>query len=416
MMPLSQAAVTSLHRRVRNVWACGDQALWAAYGAAACELPAWVRENGLLQALHALSVPRSDTPDQDVAVPHRAAKLLMADWLQGIHDHLGWAPEVTAQAWSALGQADASYPLVSRIGHAVAVRLARSVRVLGEAEMAGMPSKLIDRGASLPRFAHPHPVHDTDHLAQRWRFGGERPAGLGRDAQIGRAQIDKSAHVAELVAASARKGCSDLYRQRYKQWAEWASQWPCTKLKVDGRLLLGTGLSTVHETGVLLHPVHGMPYLPGSALKGLLRAWLTQRVETAELQPESREQMQALLLALFGQGGDEAQACAGAWEPVDAWWAPDEAGPLTLEVRTPHHQAYHQGKTQHPSVFDSPIPVNMVALRGHFLLCSPAVGMDTALAKQVLDWLCEALADPVEGGLGGRAHAAGYGRLIRTTS
>jgi len=41
------------------------------------------------------------------------------------------------------------------------------------------------------------------------------------------------------------------------------------------RRLLGGG--SVFETSLLLHPVHGFPYLPASSLKGLARSWVLER-------------------------------------------------------------------------------------------------------------------------------------------
>lgn len=43
---------------------------------------------------------------------------------------------------------------------------------------------------------------------------------------------------------------------------------------VGHRLLIGTGLPNQLETGLLLHPLYGVPYLPGSAVKGVTQAYL----------------------------------------------------------------------------------------------------------------------------------------------
>jgi CRISPR/Cas system CMR subunit Cmr6 (Cas7 group RAMP superfamily) len=40
------------------------------------------------------------------------------------------------------------------------------------------------------------------------------------------------------------------------------------------RLLVGTGLPNQLETGFLLHPLYGVPYLPGSAIKGATQSFL----------------------------------------------------------------------------------------------------------------------------------------------
>jgi CRISPR-associated protein Cmr6 len=45
------------------------------------------------------------------------------------------------------------------------------------------------------------------------------------------------------------------------------------KVKTQSRLSLGFGNTTPLETGLTLHRLYGLPYLPGSALKGICRAW-----------------------------------------------------------------------------------------------------------------------------------------------
>jgi CRISPR-associated protein Cmr6 len=45
----------------------------------------------------------------------------------------------------------------------------------------------------------------------------------------------------------------------------------------EERVLIGTGLANQLETGFLLHPLYGVPYLPGSAIKGVTRSALLLR-------------------------------------------------------------------------------------------------------------------------------------------
>jgi CRISPR-associated protein Cmr6 len=41
--------------------------------------------------------------------------------------------------------------------------------------------------------------------------------------------------------------------------------------KVDWRMIVGLGAENVHETSMTLHHIYGVPYIPGSALKGIAR-------------------------------------------------------------------------------------------------------------------------------------------------
>ena len=49
-------------------------------------------------------------------------------------------------------------------------------------------------------------------------------------------------------------------------------------VKVEWRLTLGLGLPSPLETGITLHHLYGIPYLPGSAIKGVARSWRLQQI------------------------------------------------------------------------------------------------------------------------------------------
>lgn len=47
--------------------------------------------------------------------------------------------------------------------------------------------------------------------------------------------------------------------------------------KPDWRLIVGLGNSSVYETSITLHHIYGIPYIPGSAIKGIVRAYYIQK-------------------------------------------------------------------------------------------------------------------------------------------
>lgn len=65
--------------------------------------------------------------------------------------------------------------------------------------------------------------------------------------------------------------------------------WSC-RARTSSRLSVGFGNTTPLETGITLHRLTGLPYLPGSALKGLCRAWalsfLADKYQIPRLLPE----------------------------------------------------------------------------------------------------------------------------------
>ncbi|MEZ4851053.1 MAG: type III-B CRISPR module RAMP protein Cmr6 [Bacteroidia bacterium] len=45
-------------------------------------------------------------------------------------------------------------------------------------------------------------------------------------------------------------------------------------LSIDWRLIQGLGTASVYETSITLHHIYGIPYLPASAIKGVVRSWI----------------------------------------------------------------------------------------------------------------------------------------------
>ncbi len=45
-------------------------------------------------------------------------------------------------------------------------------------------------------------------------------------------------------------------------------------LKTDWRMALGLGNESVYETSITLHHIYGIPYIPASAIKGVVRSWI----------------------------------------------------------------------------------------------------------------------------------------------
>jgi CRISPR-associated protein Cmr6 len=45
-------------------------------------------------------------------------------------------------------------------------------------------------------------------------------------------------------------------------------------LSLDWRLALGLGNASVYETSITLHHIYGIPYIPASSVKGIVRSWV----------------------------------------------------------------------------------------------------------------------------------------------
>jgi len=108
--------------------------------------------------------------------------------------------------------------------------------------------------------------------------------------------------------------------------------------ETTGRFVSGLGGAHPFETGFVWHSTLGVPYLPGSSVKGAMRTWAQQWLETED---EARH--------LFG-GGDGA----GALIVPDA--LPTRPPRLELDVMTPHYGGYYMGD-EPPADYLSPNPV-----------------------------------------------------------
>jgi CRISPR-associated protein Cmr6 len=190
------------------------------------------------------------------------------------------------------------------------------------------------------------------------------------------------------------------YRDFFARWREQVAQVPpCTlqaEARVKGRMIVGLGAESILETGITLNRTYGVPYLPGSSLKGLAASFAHKRLESADW----RKGTGASHRILFGD-----QESSGYVTFHDALWIPEsDQLPFDLDVMTVHYPKYYQGEPIAPSGIESPNPVAFLTTRGRFLL---AVSGPEAWATTALDILQDALC---EEGLGAKT-ATGYGRM-----
>jgi CRISPR-associated protein Cmr6 len=200
------------------------------------------------------------------------------------------------------------------------------------------------------------------------------------------------------------------YRAFYKRWEALLSEDDKARMRlatVKGRMIVGLGDESVLETSVALHQTYGIPYIPGSALKGLAASYIHQyaaRTDDANWQKESEAYK-----ILFGDTND-----AGYITFFDAFYVPD-TGPnkqaLWPDIITVHHQKYYQGSNgiSAPADWDSPIPIAFLSATGTFLiaLAAPDLQEPAPWLDKTFDILREAL---LELGIGAKT-SSGYGRM-----
>jgi CRISPR-associated protein Cmr6 len=209
----------------------------------------------------------------------------------------------------------------------------------------------------------------------------------------------KTQHLAEICRVKASK----LYAGAYQRWLKVVSdpRFSHCVLAVDNRLLMGLSGGAALETGCTLSHTYGMPYIAGSSIKGVVRAYAEQLVASAPADDTLRE----LLNELFGTRNATMAGCVDFY---DAWWVPDSGTaplrnqPFVMDVVTTHHPDYYQGTGAEATDLDSPVPNALIAVHGSFLFVYQT---DPAYAQLVNTLLQQALA---VNGIGAKT-AAGYG-------
>lgn len=179
--------------------------------------------------------------------------------------------------------------------------------------------------------------------------------------------------------------------------------------QLDWNMVTGTGEAHPLENGFRWHHTLGVPYLPASSIKGMLRVWLTTWASDIFSGEE--------IVTLFGtdpQKNDEHQM--GTLIFFDA--LPLTPPTLTLDVMTPHAgEWYEKGASQPgkpdtvPADWQSPVPITFLAVKEATFLFTLA-GRNNASQSQldkVMDQLADALAML---GIGAKT-ALGYGVMTK---
>lgn len=239
-------------------------------------------------------------------------------------------------------------------------------------------------------------------------------AGLELDRYLAQAVGGDNAALHRLLGRVCQASPSDVYAAAYDRWVKvlngWGAEVARDFFEVSDRLVVGLGNESVRESGVTLHHTYGVPYIPGSALKGLARRYagaaLMAEAAAAADPDAAADVARQQLEALVGSTGN-----AAFFTFFDAWYVPGSAPqdhPLQPDVITVHHPTYYgsRGTKGHgPWDFDDPTPVPFVREAGTYLVAVRGPGPDwTEFALATLE---HALA---EWGVGAKT-AGSYGRL-----
>ncbi len=181
---------------------------------------------------------------------------------------------------------------------------------------------------------------------------------------------------------------------------------------VQGRMAIGLGDENVLETSAKLHHTYGVPYIPGSALKGLAASYARNRIGGAWVAGTQAYNI------VFGRMEE-----AGYIIFHDALYIPNsgpkgfEGRPLLADVITVHHKDYYGNKREKdaegnetlvaPADWDDPNPVPFLSATGDYLVALSAIPGCGEWIARTWDILKRALR---EEGIGAKT-SSGYGRM-----
>ena len=164
----------------------------------------------------------------------------------------------------------------------------------------------------------------------------------------------------------------------------------------EWRFVVGLGGGSVLETSMTLHRLYGIPIIPGSALKGVARAY----AETAlDEKPDDDE-----VVKIFGKPPQATPLQTGEIIFFDA--IPCTRPIFKLDIMNPHYPDYYQGNDP-PADWQNPRPIYFLTVEATEFLFAVAARRDEGkdYVEKAKTWLEKGLA---ELGIGAKT-AAGYG-------
>lgn len=237
----------------------------------------------------------------------------------------------------------------------------------------------------------------------------------------------------QAAAVMADAAALRAYIERWRALTQAAGAQSFT-MQTDWRFIPGLGRKSALEIGFGFHR-YGFPYLPGSAVKGIARAYaLFELAEAAELpadSPEILNKLDQLLaqpdeefkkeidraphwhgLAAHPEKTAQFRAVFGTLEQAGGAIffeaIPATAFPLEIDIMNPHFGPYYQGKDA-PADWHNPVPVAFLSVPAgklfHFAVGWRRGAKQSELCGTAAEWLKQGLKD-----LGaGAKTAAGYG-------
>ena len=188
--------------------------------------------------------------------------------------------------------------------------------------------------------------NQSDNFALRYRHFLQ----ITRDGAKYKVNFPNSTPTLEESSQKLIEQLRERQKQQLLQFVRSGLELYCVDATVDWRLIVGLGSGHVLETNMTLHHVYGIPYIPGTAVKGVLRHWWLQEDFDNDENSALRDEK---FLALFG-----SQKQRGKVQFLDAH--PGEVR-FTKDIMNPHYPEYYSGGKP-PTDNQNPVPINFLTV------------------------------------------------------
>jgi len=127
-----------------------------------------------------------------------------------------------------------------------------------------------------------------------------------------------------------------------------------TSLTSSGRLIVGLGSGSVYETAMTLHHIYGFPYIPGQAIKGVVRSWIITELFNSK---ENDALNNKLFSYVFGNQDHQGNVIF-----FDSY--PTGEIKLKVDIMNPHYGPYYSEKKA-PGDYYNPIPIPFLTVENN---------------------------------------------------
>lgn len=219
-------------------------------------------------------------------------------------------------------------------------------------------------------------------------------------------------HFIKKASPSMSKALLVRHEAFLRQWeADYGKGSVCEKpLELTSRMIVGMGIPSSFENGLLLHWTHGIPYINGEALKGAARSFAKEGHRDDNF---SKEEFRSIFGTLEKEERKPENVLRGKVVFFDAFPEPVNEF-FDVDIITSHYGPYYtpvdntNDPASLPGDWHMPNPVAFLTVKEGLIFRFAVASIDETLAKRAWKWLETAL---ICRGVGAKKHI-GYGHFM----